>query len=242
MLLKPEESLLFRPTNGGGLGFTSVKQKAKAFLIRNFLELAVNPHYINSQFLSRIYRHHILGEDITSPPLPPYYSAAFLTTIREAISEGNDIVSMSTRKWYKYLLDKEVLTAIGDDGRREKVLCRIERSTPDVDWISTWGKIRLPFLSSRVVSFLWKLCHDILTTEERVNSTLGTITNWCRFGCDHHPVANQIHCFFNCTMTYNIGQWLLQTVRSFGPASELDVLRMNVPNNHALIWIIAEGC
>ena len=119
-------------------------------------------------------------------------------------------------------------------------MCRIERNTPDVDWISTWGKIRLPFLSSRVVSFLWKLCHDILTTEERVNSTLGTIPNCCRFGCDHHPVANQIHCFFNCTMTYNIGQWLLQTVRSFGPASELDVLRMNVPNNHALIWIIAE--
>ena len=49
--------------------FEYLKQKAKAFLIRNFLELAANPHYIDSQFLSRIYRHRILGEDITSPPL-----------------------------------------------------------------------------------------------------------------------------------------------------------------------------
>ena len=103
------------------------------------------------------------------------------------------------------------------------------------------GKLGYHFSQVELYLFFWKLCHDdILTTEERVNSTLGTIPNWCRFGCDHHPVANQIHCFFNCTMTYNIGQWLLKIVRSFGPASELDVLRMNVPNNHALMWIIAE--
>ena len=64
LLIKPEEFLLFRPVNSGGLGLMSVKQKATAFLIRTFLELAANTKYIQSQYLSRIYRYHILGENI----------------------------------------------------------------------------------------------------------------------------------------------------------------------------------
>ena len=53
-------------------------------------------------------------------------------------------------------------------------------------------------------------------------------------------MANQVHCFFNCLLTYELGQWLLKTVRTFGPATESDVLRLNVQNNHALVWLIGE--
>ena len=42
LLLKPEEILLFRPVQKGGLGLVSVKHKGTAFLIRMFLELAAN--------------------------------------------------------------------------------------------------------------------------------------------------------------------------------------------------------
>ena len=147
---------------------------------------------------------------------------------------------MSTRQWYFYFLDKNVLNASRADGRKEKALCRVEQKYPENDWISTWEKMRLPFLTSQVVSFLWKLTHDILITEERVNATLGNIPKECRYGCEGNPVANQVHCFFNCLLTYDLGQWHLKTVRTFGPTNESDVLRLNVQSNHALVWLVAE--
>ena len=33
--------------------------------------------------------------------------------------------------------------------------------------------------------------------------------------------------------------WNLKVVRRYGPSNESDILKLNVPNNHALIWIIA---
>ena len=146
---------------------------------------------------------------------------------------------MSTREWYLYLMEKKVFKVTAEDGSQENVLCRIERKHPDYDWESLWVKLRLPGLSSNVVSFVWKMVHDILTTEERINATLGNIPATCRYGGENEQVANQIHCLFNCSLTYVIGQWLLKTVRIYGPISENDILRFNVPNNSALIWTIA---
>ena len=50
VLLKPEEFVLFQQVEDGGLGLTSVKHKALAMLIRNFINLAYNPKYLNSLF------------------------------------------------------------------------------------------------------------------------------------------------------------------------------------------------
>ena len=171
--------------------------------------------------------------------MPPYYNLTFINTILSAKSEGKDIVGMTTRQWYFYLLEKDVLKTTGEDGSTENVLSKIERKHPEYDWNEVWVKMRLPFLPSNVVSFIWKLIHNILTTEERLNSTLGNISERCRYGCEDLRAANQIHCFFNCTLTYSLGQWLLQVVRRYGPLTESDILKLNVPNNHALIWVIA---
>ena len=48
MIIKPEKLVLYRPLYKGGLGLVSVKQKAKACFLRNFLELSSNPKYIQS--------------------------------------------------------------------------------------------------------------------------------------------------------------------------------------------------
>ena len=213
---------LFWPAESGGLGLVSIKQKANAFLTRIFMEVAANPDYQSSQYLNSLYRFHVLGDDFLCPPQPPYYSATFFDTIRQAKIEGKNIVGMSTRQWYLYLMEREVLKEETAEGSRENRLCRIERKYPEYDWVSTWEKARLPVLSSNVRSFLWKLIHDMLTTEERLNSTLGNIPASCRYGCEDHPVADQIHSFFNCSLTCIVGQWLLKSVRIFGPISKED--------------------
>ena len=62
------------------------------------MEVAANPEYQTSQYLNSLYQFCILEEDFSRPSLPPYYSASFFNTIREAKNEGNDIVRMSSRQ------------------------------------------------------------------------------------------------------------------------------------------------
>ena len=164
------------------MGLVSVKQKATAFLIKTFLELAANSNFLTSQCLNIFYRSRILGEDIVSPPLPPYYTTSFINSICEAKAEGKDIIKMSTRQLYYYLLDQDVLKVTEADGAKVNEKCRIERKHPELDWNATWEKVRASFLSSNAFSFMWKLIHDILATKERIQATIGNVSERCRHG------------------------------------------------------------
>ena len=46
-------------------------------------------------------------------------------------------------------------------------MCKVERASPDTDW----KPARLPGLGPENLSFLLKLLHDILPTQERVHRT-----------------------------------------------------------------------
>ena len=91
--------------------------------------------------------------------------------------------------------------------------------------------------TSGVSSFVWILMHDLLTTEERINSTIGNLSASYRFGCN--VVANLEHCFFRCGLTNQVGNWLLTISRKFGTMNETDILNFDVPDNKVLIWILA---
>ena len=137
------------------------------------------------------------------------------------------------------MLSREIFETTNEDGTQTKRLCRSETLFSEIDWSSIWRNLRSPFLSSETVSFMWKLIHDIVTTEERVSSTLGTTTPVCRVGFNGNPIADQVHCFFKCVLTRDVGQWLLDVVRSCKPSSEISILKMDIPNNDYLIWVTA---
>ena len=124
ILLKPEEMILYRPVKCGGLGLASVKHKSLAFLIKTFLEMASNSNFIVSQYLSILFRSQIQGEEIPCPPLPSYYSESFFATIRKAKELEHNIVTMSTRQWYRYLLNDDILKTIQEDGTYSNRLCQ----------------------------------------------------------------------------------------------------------------------
>ena len=81
MLIKPEEMVLHRPHNQGGLGLHSVKYKAMAGFITSFLQTAANPEYRPSLLHSLLFRKHVLrDEDVPGVPTqpPPYFSQEML--------------------------------------------------------------------------------------------------------------------------------------------------------------------
>ena len=82
---KPEEMILHRPIQMGGLGLQNVRMKAQASLIKTFMETAAHPAFTHSLLHSTLYRVNVLGDDsiATPPPLPPYYPQSFFDTIRK---------------------------------------------------------------------------------------------------------------------------------------------------------------
>ena len=239
LLLKPDERTLFRPIWYGGLGLASVKHKSIAYLIRTFMELAANSNYHQSPFLSRLYRVHILQEDTPCPPSPSYYSNHFYQYILSAKNDGKNIIDMTTKQWYHYLIDKELLKEIKENGTEIYCLCRSERLFPNIDWRTTWGKIRYPFLSSNTATFLWKLLHELLPTEERLSMTVGNIPSTCRFECADQ-VATLMHCFFKCHLTNEVGSWVLNFVHNACPSvQEEKVLKLDFSAGNSLFWVTA---
>ena len=84
MFEKPEELLLYRPVEEGGLGLHHIKSKALAGLISTFLQTAANPCYQQSLYHSLLYRRHCLLDDSALDiAAPPYYSGNFFSIIRE---------------------------------------------------------------------------------------------------------------------------------------------------------------
>ena len=146
---------------------------------------------------------------------------------------------MTTKQWYHFLIDQELLKTSNDDGILAFRLCRAETLSPDTDWKTTWGKVRHPSLSSSTASFLWKLLHHLLTTEERLANTLGNTLPSCRFGCVGQEATLE-HCFFKCNLTNDVGSWLLDSVQRFYPsADEKKILSLNFTSSDSFLWATA---
>ena len=73
MLLKPEETVLYRQAGAGGLSLVNVKMKALAGLIRSFLETACIPKFRQSLYHQLLLRYHVYEDrSIENPGYPPF--------------------------------------------------------------------------------------------------------------------------------------------------------------------------
>ena len=61
MLMKPQEMLIYREVQLGGLGLFNVKARSMATLIHTFLAQAVSPLFPTNYCLKSLYRWHVLG-------------------------------------------------------------------------------------------------------------------------------------------------------------------------------------
>ena len=92
---------------------------------------------------------------------------------------------MSEKMWYTLLLEDSCTMEEGEQGQ-VYIECRVERANQNVDWEHSWRLARLSGLGPENVSFLFKLLHQLLPTQERVARTKpGTSPN-CRVqGCQN---------------------------------------------------------
>ena len=135
-LEKPEDFVLYRPRNLGGLGLVHVEIKAQALLTRSFLETAVNPSFRRNLYHEALYRWHVLNDrKILNPGLTPYYDESFFMRIKEVKEEGLlNVTTMSCSSWYRVLLENYVTHRVNENGVRELRPCKVESRNPDKKW------------------------------------------------------------------------------------------------------------
>ena len=218
-LEKPQEMILHRPVHVGGLGLHHVKYKAQASLIRTFLETAVSPSFKHSLLHSTLYRIHVLGYNSLpiNPTIPPYFPLSFFQTIRQ-VKENTplNVATMSTGQRYRLLLEQDLTMVEAGDSRWEYIKSRIELSSPASDWETTWRRARLRGLGSEGSSFLWKLLHQLLPTEERLARILPNSSPNCKL-CPLPTQADLAHCLFQCSSSRLMGTKLLTAVALHDP-------------------------
>ena len=122
-LVKPEELVLFKGRQRGGLSLVHIKYRAMAELIKTFLDTAINPIFRRNIYHQALYNWHV--EEIRSIPNPgisPYYSEEFFKEIKSVKSEGLlRLSSMSSGMWYKVLLERHVTHEIDNEGFRYEI-------------------------------------------------------------------------------------------------------------------------
>ena len=99
-------------------------------------------------------------------------------------------------------------------------------------------------IGSDATSFLWKLLHRILPTEERVARILPNSSANCR-QCTNPTQATLEHCFFECVCSGHVGQSLLGAVRHHDPSvTQAGLLRLEFESEEAMeysiVWVTAQ--
>ena len=217
MLEKPNELLLYRPIDEGGLGLHHVQYKAMASLISTFLQTAANPRFQQSLYHSLLYRRHCLLDD-TAPDvtLPPYYSRQMLNIIRDVVENSPlNPVHMTVQQWYRHLIETNVtMEKVDDEGRMKAKLCKVEEKDPGNNWQHSFQLARLKGLSPQIKSFNFKLLHKILPCRERLSQILPSTSPTCGL-CNDQKSESIIHAIFDCNRNSEAAQYLLQLTRIY---------------------------
>ena len=216
-LEKPSELVLYRDSQVGGLGLFHVKIRSLALLIRSFLETASHPSFRHNLLHEVLYRYHVVGEDtLPNPGFLPYYDKDFFSTIKHYKQTCPlNISVMTTKQWYRVLLEDRVLMQTPADGSPQTLLpVRVELLTPDLDWPAIWILSRTKGLSSDQSAFLFKLLHLLLPTQDRINR-ITNVPGLCKM-CNAAS-EDTLHALFSCPSSHGAASTLLSYVHLTAP-------------------------
>ena len=155
-----------------------------------------------------------------------------------------NVATMSTSQWYRLLLEQSTTMEENEDNSRHYIKTRSEIASSNTDWELSWRRARLKGLGSHATSFLWKLLHNLLPTEERLARILPNSPADCK-SCPTPALADLPHCLFECVRTKESGSWLLSLIRQHDPSiSASKLLKLDFTCSDSaempLVWITAQ--
>ena len=220
MFEKPAEMILHRPLHYGGLGLHSPKFKAKAGFISTFLQTAANPSFRSNLLHNQLYRKYILEEaDVPGVPnqLPPYFTEDFFHIIREVKRKYPfNILTMTERDWNRTLTEDFITMELNQATNSNQFRpCRSELASPTTDWALSWFLCRQPGIPPDMATFLWKMLHNLLSTQERLHrlgSSPSALCKQCKL-----VTGTLQHELLECPHNDHVGEHLLGCLQTYVP-------------------------
>ena len=121
---------------------------------------------------------------------------------------------MSLKIWYKHLLEVKVTHTESED-TSVLVPCRVERLAPVIDWGMSWRAVCVPGLSPVMRSFLWRMLHDILPTQERLHRmNMPNAPSPLCVQCTEGKLDDIEHALLRCNKIKPGADFLLETLKS----------------------------
>ena len=125
-----------------------------------------------------------------------------------------NIKTMSVKLWYKHLLEVQ-MTHTEPEDPSALVPCRVERLAPSIDWGRSWLAVCVPGLTPEMRSFLWKMLHCILPTQERLHRmNMPNAPSPQCVQCTAGKLDDVEHALLRCNKIKSGADFLLETLRS----------------------------
>jgi hypothetical protein len=250
LLEKPQELVLYRYTEDGGLGLYHIQCRAQAALMCNFLQTAINPRFRRNHYHNSLYRKYVLGEDLPAGAIPPHFKGDFFSKMRNLLETGEDLASITLKTLYT-LLVSEVLRGEAEEpgGPRPLLPLRCEQAAPDTDWPQSFSLARRRGLGPELISFLLKMLWGILPVRARVHRILphsvpSPLCLLCGQGAGEQPVAESLqHALLECPGNQGVSGLLLSLLQGYQPGLRGEqVLRLDLNVDHSmelpLVWLV----
>ena len=108
----------------------------------------------------------------------------------------------------------ELISPLGEDGRRKLEPCRAELLNPEIDWETTWKMPSQTSLDSVETSFIWRMLHYILPTPTRLYhmKIKGTETPHCQL-CNEDIRVDLNHFLIICSFNPEVSTWVLRELQ-----------------------------
>ena len=128
----------------------------------------------------------------------------------------------------------------GGDQSRQLIPCRVETKYPENDWESIWSRARLQGLGPELVSFLFKVLHDLLPTQERLSRTSPGENGMCKLCVEN---AQELHALIRCPANQGIGEAVLLCLPIQNDVQDQHVLQLQLDLDSPLelpaVWFLA---
>ena len=150
---------------------------------------------------------------------------------------------MTEKDWYTYLLEDQVIKEVGVSGMEEFIMCRVERAQPEADWEESWRLARLSGLGPENTSFIFRVLHQTLPTQERVARTKPGSSSKCKMvGCQADAEETLSHALIYCQANDSVGIRLLDCIQGVQPGLEAEAalrLELELEEDHELpvVWV-----
>ena len=113
------------------------------------------------------------------------------------------------------------------------------------DWETSWRRMRLKGLGSELVSFLFKLLHQLLVTQERLSRINQGTTSTCKAaGCPGDRIEDIEHALMKCPGNNDIGRVCMDAVKIHIPDLTIEnalLLNFEIEKSmeFPIVWFLA---